>query len=246
MPVEVLAAAVADHTGLDVLVDNDTTRWCAAIGAASVLWRDGPIEDLHAGVDKPGGISDAQMMRANVASTRLIAATLVEDIVDWREVAVLLTDPGRLLGEATLSEMVGVGNLAKLRTHALGAATYLGDLSAAGRGWLRTYLACSGATREWFGVPWWPQHVGMFVSEVTDSDSRLHCSYRDRKAKLPAPPMTLDRIADWLVLAPEALPVEVLAWCVDWASLGHVDHGEIRHRWDGDGRTRWSPPSLWP
>jgi hypothetical protein len=56
---EALAAAAEQHTGLDTLQGDATTRWCAAIGAAHVLWRDGPLEDIHAGPGKLGGLADA-------------------------------------------------------------------------------------------------------------------------------------------------------------------------------------------
>jgi hypothetical protein len=155
-----LAAAAEQHTGLDTLQDDAATRWCAAIGAAHLLWRDGPLEDIHAGSGKSGGIADPEMMRANVATTRLIADALVLGACDWRRLAAELTDKNRPIGEIVLSELVGAGNVAKIRRHALYCAVQLEELSDGDSTWLRTYLTSSGATREWFGVPWWPEAAG--------------------------------------------------------------------------------------
>jgi hypothetical protein len=128
--------------------------------------------------------------------------------------------------------------------HALYRAAQLEELSRGDSKWLRTYLACSGATREWFGVPWWPEHVSVFVSQVADPDNRLHRLYKDRDAELPDPTLALAEIAGGLVTAPELLSVDVLAWSVDKACLGYVERQEVRRRWEAAGRPRWAPPPL--
>ncbi len=107
MTAETLAALAEAHTGVNLLVDDPTSRWCAAIGATHLLWRDGPLEDVHAGLGKPGGITDPEMMRANVITTRHVVGALAADGCDWRQLATELTDPDRPIGELALSELVG-------------------------------------------------------------------------------------------------------------------------------------------
>jgi hypothetical protein len=50
-----------------------------AAGSDRRPWRDGPLEDIHAGVGRPGGIADADMMLGNVVTSRLVAGTLGAD-----------------------------------------------------------------------------------------------------------------------------------------------------------------------
>lgn len=230
---ETLAALAEAHTGVNLLVDDATSRWCAAIGATHLLWRDGPLEDVHAGLGKPGGITDPEMMRANVITTRHVAGALAADGCDWRRLASELTDADRPIGKVALSEFVGAPNVEDLRRHALEGAERLDALAVNGWEWLRTFLACSGSMREWFGVPWWPAHIDVFVSDVMA-----------RAAALAEPPMGLAELAAGLVTAPERLSAEALAWCVHDARLGDVDRQAVKRRWEAAGRPRWAPVSL--
>lgn len=58
----------ADPAARGVLAD------LIAVGVARTAWRDGPVEDWHAGPDSR--ISDAEMMRSNAAMTRLVRDVL--------------------------------------------------------------------------------------------------------------------------------------------------------------------------
>lgn len=241
---ETLASLAEAHTGVNLLVDDPTTRWCAAIGATHMLWRDGPLEDIHARLGKPGGITDPEMMRANVITTRHVAGALAANGCDWRRLATELTHADRPIGEMALSEFVGASNVEDLRRHALEGAERVDALAVNGWEWLRTFLACSGSMREWFGVPWWPAHIDVFVSDVTDPDSWLSRRYMARAAALAEPPVGLAELAAGLVTAPEQLSAEALAWCVHDARLGDVDRQAVKGRWEAAGRPRWAPAPL--
>lgn len=244
LSVTAMAARTEEHIGINLLADDPTSRWCAAIEVAHRLWRDGPIECVHAGIGKAGGITDADMMRANVITTRHVAAAFNDQGCDWRRLAIELTDPDRPIGELVLAEFVGASNVDAMRSHALVAADQLDALSQKGWEWPRTFLACSGWKREWFGVPWWPAHVDVFVADVTDPQSRVSNFYTARGTALAEPPLALADIALGLVTAPERLSVEVLGWCVDAAQLGYVDRQRARSQWEAAGRPRWSPAPL--
>jgi hypothetical protein len=144
----------------------------------------------------------------------------------------------------SLSEFVGAPNVSKLRRHALQEAKHLDVLVHNGWEWLRTFLACSGSMREWFGVPWWPAHVDAFVSQVTDPESWLSSRYSARAATLSEPPLGLAEIATELVTAPERLSARALAWCVYDARLGDVDRQVAKQRWQAAGCPRWAPVPL--
>lgn len=240
---EGLAALTEGHTGVDLLVDDPTSRWCAPIGATHLLWRDGPLEDVHAGLGEAAGVADSDMMRANVITTRHVAGALTGEGCDWRRLASELTRPDRPIGEVALCEFVGAPNVDKVRGHALAWAERLWALAGNGWEWLRTFLACSGSMREWFGVPWWPAHVDVFVSNVTDPDGWLSRRCSARAARLPGPPRLAD-IASALVTVPERLSAEVLAWCVYDARLGDVDRQAVKRQWQAAGCPRWAAVSL--
>lgn len=237
---EALAALIEDRTGVDLLIDDSTSRWCAAIGATLMLWRNGPLEDVHADMGKAGGITDPEMMRANVITTRHVAAALLARGCDWRQLAIELTDAGRPIGEVALSEFVGTANVEMLRRHALDQAAWLDVLAARGWEWLRTFLGCSGARSDWFGVPWWPEHIEVFVSDVIDPDSRLSRLHPARAAMLAERPLRLPELADALVTSPELLSAEALAWCVR-VGIGYMDRQAVMGRWQAAGRPRWAP-----
>ncbi len=241
---ETLAALAEAQTGVDLLVDDPTSCWCAAIGATHMLWRDGPIEDVHAGLGKPGGITDPEMMRANVITTRHVFGALAAHGCDWRQLAPELTDADRPIGDVALFDFVGAPNVEDLRRHALEAAERLEALAVNGWEWLRTFLGASGSMREWFGVPWWPAHIDVFISEVTDPDSWLSRRGVARAAARAEPPMALAELAAGLVTAPERLSAEALAWCVHDARLGDVDGQAVKRRWEAAGRPRWAPAPL--
>lgn len=184
------------------------------------------------------------MMRANVITTRHVAGALAGEGCDWRHLAIELTDADRPIGELALSELVGAANLDDLRRHAVTSAQRLEDLAENGWEWLRTFLACSGSMREWFGVPWWPEHVALFVSQVTDPHCWLARHDTARATTLDEPPLTLTELATGLSSAPEQLSAEVLAWCVHDAHLGDPDHHAVKRQWRAAGSPRWAPPCL--
>lgn len=149
-----------------------------------------------------------------------------------------------MIGEVSLSEFVAAPNVAMLRSHAVAQARLLDSLAGNGWEWLRTYLGCLGSMVEWFGVPWWPEHIDEFLSDVTDPASRIARLHAGRGIRLAEPPVDLSELAAGLLTAPERLPTEVLAWCVYEAQLGYVDTQAVKRQWQAVGRPRWAPVSL--
>ena len=139
---------------------------------------------------------------------------------------------------------VGQGNVAELRRHARRGAAELNERSHIEWRLVRTFLACSGATHYWYGVPWWPQYVQAFISEIANPESPLQGFYHDKTAGLGNPPEDLTEIAERLTNAPETLNDETLSWCIHDAHLGYVDHNNVLQQWHTDGKPRWTPPPL--
>lgn len=240
-----LASRLSDTVGLDLAVDDASATWCAAIGATLMLWRNGPLEDIHAGHAKRDGIRDAEMMRANVSTTRWVASAIAGGGTEWRSLATALTDKARPVAGVTLAELVGPRNVAKLRRHALRTAANLDALTAdKGWAWVRVYCSVSGANQSWFGVPWWPEHVSVFADEVARPDSALNRFLAGRGSVLSPPPLPMSQLAPALVAAPEELATPALAWCINEAQIGYVPAEMVRSRWRANGSPRWAPPLV--
>lgn len=238
-----LAGRLSDAVGLNLGMDDAAATWCAAVGATLMLWRNGPIEDIHAGHGKQGGIPDAEMMRANVATTRCVVAALAGSGTDWRSLALALTVKDRPVAGGTLADLVGPRNVGKLRRHALRIAANLDALMGdKGWPWVRVYCSVSGANQNWFGVPWWPEYVAVFVDEVAGPDSALNRFLANRGARLSTPPLPISELASALVAAPEELSWPALAWCINEAQIGYVPPEIVRARWKANGSPRWAPP----
>jgi hypothetical protein len=94
---EVIAFA-GEHLGLDPERDPREIRQLAAIGLTIRAWRNTSLEDLHAGSHPSGGFPDSQMMRFNIATTRVVFRHIEDDRFDWDGLRAALTDPHREFG----------------------------------------------------------------------------------------------------------------------------------------------------
>lgn len=69
----------AENLGLPV-ADLGSLLGLAAVGLTLKVWRNSPLEDAHADPNSP--LTDAEMMRTNAATTRLVRETLTE-LATW-------------------------------------------------------------------------------------------------------------------------------------------------------------------
>jgi hypothetical protein len=212
---------------VDLSIDDASTCWLAAIGAVRELWRNGPIEDVHAAND---ALSDPMMFRLNVEGTRIAAEALIADAPsspDWCDLASSLTGGERAVGDEDLRSVAGKRNYQRLRQHSLRRARTIADLSSDNWTWTRLVLAAQGCSHDWYGHLWWPQHVEVFVEELVP------------EASTP-PPGDVGDIARDLTADPIALSTEALGWCVG-VGLSYVPTHRVRDQWISAGRPRWSP-----
>lgn len=80
---EEVAAFTAEHVGLDAGRDRSDLAKLATIGLTLRAWRNTSLEDLHAGSHASGGFSDAQMMRFNIATFRVVGEYVEHERFDW-------------------------------------------------------------------------------------------------------------------------------------------------------------------
>jgi hypothetical protein len=78
--------------GIDPDLDRDGLTGLTAVLLTLVLWRNSPLEDIHAAA---AGLDDGQMLAANVEVTRLLHTHLHHEGVDWDTIVEVLTDPAR-------------------------------------------------------------------------------------------------------------------------------------------------------
>lgn len=132
----------------------------AAFALTDRLWRNTVIEDLHE------HLTDAQMMRCNIATVELVLGLLPAAFADHgldraqaRAVAEALSAPDRPLPTgATLRQQLGELGAAAYRRDALARSSTL-PLEV-------EVLAQEGVLRnlDWHGTPWWPALVRQAVS----------------------------------------------------------------------------------
>jgi hypothetical protein len=154
----------------------------AAIGITNGAWRNSPVERWHG----EGRIDDGGMLRANVATTKLVRQVLGEvllddvvagELVDVDQVAdadmglvdelfvavfEALADPDRVLPDGRTLLELARENLDELVDHtdgALGAVVAIAERDGLDVALLRAGLHGGLACAHWWGTPWWPDIV---------------------------------------------------------------------------------------
>ncbi len=212
----------------------------AAVGIVNGAWRNGPVEDWHAG---EGPLTDGAMLRINAHTTWRVR----EIVRRWRsEVGMAAGSPAAALDDVdvdetnllsariwrwlvrpmrqlpigvTLAELAGDG-LQEYRDH---ADTALGSFAAtAERRGARCALwgaAAHGglACRHWWGTPGWPQLVETFVAVLDDPDhAHWTMGIERRDGLIPEPAQVIDRteLRRALLRCPWTLETEAADWVV--------------------------------
>jgi hypothetical protein len=224
--------AVAKCVGVDVeapfhLVD------LAAVSMSRLAWRDGPVEDWHAVPLRR--ITDAEIMRANAATTRLLrdamrpwlpgvltATPEIPGAVElFAEGISALADPGRRLPDGrTLREWApDAERLAQHQRHVRRFSVGLGELVAE-QGFRETVvlLACYAAVYcwRWWLTPGWPKQVEESVRRLADPGRWVDGEMRTYARRLGPPPdgVTADTIRALLLAGPDLLDADTAAYCL--------------------------------
>jgi hypothetical protein len=200
----------------------------AAVAVTRLVWRDSPVEDWHA--VPASRVSDGEMMRTNVATTRLVRS-MIGRLEDWaigqRDAARIMEDavlavvaPSRRLPDGrTIAELAPDGRqLLLLEEHASGLASLWGRrFRECGVREVLSVLACCAARWcwRWWLSPTWPAVVDAFLGQVSTAVHGLTTPEEMRGEH------GLKRLVEVLLAGPDRLSPEAASWVVR-AGLGHL------------------------
>jgi len=241
-----LIAFVREQFGLDPDLDRMGMARLAAIGLTVQAWRNTSLEDLHAGDHITGGFPDSDMMRFNIATFRVVSEQVGPDRCEWNALEAILTDPGRVLpGGVTVGALAG-SEFEQLASD-VRTALSISRLIEQRRGFpfLLMLLALQAGTsnKEWYGSPWWPDIVSVFI-ELLDDPASSAWKYDEHHGPVPSAASDRAALAEVLLEKPESLDDEAICWC--------LKHGLSRSatfagfaRWRTRRDSSWVDPVPW-
>lgn len=180
----------------------------AGVGATLVGWRAGPLEDGHS--DPGSRISDPELVRASVATTRVVQEVLAAGVPPFGVVSAIFGDLERRLPDGrTLAEIALAPDDARQHVEYVQAAVRRWELLAAdvGEEVFMGMLACAGAwrARRWWGTPWWPRRVEAFLQGLGE---------RDRAGFRADYGVNLDALRAKLLDGPDRMAPSLVAACL--------------------------------
>ncbi len=241
---------------------DDTGTLLRYIPAAltHLSWRNSLLEDWHAGTDSR--ITDGEMMRANVATTRIFHQSLwfaigeswaelgplapdligVDQLVDAFDDALETAfDPERRLPHGiTLRELGGSECPEFVDQAELQLGALLDMAEQHGVPVVVRWLAVRGTLMvpNWWGTPRWPYVVDELFRRLDDPEHD-HWRSTGPPAAPPAPADDRAWFRSTLLCAPDELTTEVLDYCIHEAAIGFIRPEPWSQRWGqaGDGPT---------
>lgn len=232
-----------NRLGIDTSSPRQILR-LADLGVVLQAWRNGPVEDLHAG---SGPLTDGDMLLINSHTTwrirgitdrwwrellRRRGAGAAEMTISEEDFEMLVmrwyrwfVNPSRLLPSgATLRDTAGA-DLLELQGHVDSTLSALLALAKRqGTDAALLFLAVQGAFQatQWWGHPRWPRLVDQFVVALDDPTDAHWSSVPDWRDRLPPEPAEVVdrlRLRKTLRTAPWKLRVETAEWLID-AGIG--------------------------
>jgi hypothetical protein len=205
------------------IVGPDAMVSAAAVSLVIEVWRNGPVENMHAGRRGP---SDAAMFAESAALhtaavTALTARRRAAGLLEFEEHLLDRKRPWAGTGGRTLPDL-GYGNLGDYRRHVkdrINALMALADHTCVPAP-LETYLIPRALMygRNHKGMPGWPVIVHRVGVLLADPD---HPQWRDDRrghqalGELPAQVTSIDDLTATLLTNPSRLPRDVLEWLSD-------------------------------
>ncbi len=218
--------------------DSATLIDLAAVAVARMAWRDGPVEDWHTSVDSR--LDDAEMLRANAATTRLVRDLLARHLPGpptdrqaavrgggpgemFVVIAAALTDPDRRLpnGQRLAELAPDRPSLQRYRSAVrTWCSRWVAITDQVGLHPVLLFLACWTLTtsRHWWLGPDWPLIVDRFLRQLDHAEIAGDCASA-RDAGLPADREVLRR---QLLAGPDQLSSLVAAFCLRHGLGRHV------------------------
>lgn len=238
-----MTAFAREQLGLDPNLDRAEIAQLAAIGLTVQAWRNTSLEDLHAGDNVTEGFPDSDMMRFNIATFRVVSEQVGPDRCEWDALEAILTDPSRVLpGGVTVSALAG-SEFEHLVSD-VPTALSISRLIEQQRGFpfllMLLALQAGMSNKEWYGSPWWPDIVNVFI-ELLDDPASTAWEYDEHREPVPSAASDRAALEEMLLEKPESLDDQAIYWC--------LKHGLSRlatfagfARW----RTRRDPPWVDP
>jgi hypothetical protein len=197
--------------------DDDSIMDAAAVGMVIEVWRNSPVEDMHASRRGP---TDAEMFAESVALHRVAKAALDSGghyaIFDF-EHHVLDRQRPWAGGGRTLQQM-GYGHLGELTKHVKERSDALVSLDRNyGRRALLAYLVSKAVLfgPHHRGMPTWPRIVSNICDMVANPDeARWRGEGAVSLAAAPAGLPSLPLLRQKLLERPDELPLPVLDWLI--------------------------------
>jgi len=202
------------------LISGPALTSATAVGLVIYLWRNSPVEDMHA---KPRGPSDAVMFAESTALhdraiEALTAPNRADALLDFEEHLLDRTRPWAGASGKTLNDF-GYGSLTAYRKHVKARTDVLISISkhTCVREPLQVLLVGTAllSGRDHKGMPMWPTIVDRIRILLDDP---AHPAWRDpdrgQEALAAQPPEAapLDELAATLLIKPYTLPIAVLEW----------------------------------
>lgn len=218
----------------------------APLALTHLCWRNSILEDWHAGPDPR--ISDAEMMRANVATTRLFHQALWSAFQEpWADgmlmcrdnltsedvnsLAVCLADAledgfsaDRPLPHGVTLGELGAGQIQDLYDHAeTQCGALIGQAEEHGVAVVLMWLGLRGrlSCGDWWGSPRWPAIVDRFLVRLDDAEDPFW-TLRGHPGNPPVPPADTLWLRRMLLGAPDSVDTEIIDFCLHDAGLGFV------------------------
>jgi hypothetical protein len=212
---ELLAARWPELEREGIGPDPDSILDAAAVGMVERVWRNSPLEDMHAGKRGP---SDGEVFAESVALQGVARAALIQGGSSG-----LLAFEGHVLdrerpwaaGGRTLQDM-GYGHLGAFTRHVKQQIDVLMDIDEVyGKRTLHGYLIMITAIygRRHRGMPGWPGIVAG-VRAVLENPEHPAWNGHGRESITAAPAETPppDQLCRILIDAPDKLPLSVFDW----------------------------------
>jgi hypothetical protein len=232
--------------------DADSIGNAAAVGLVEKVWRNSPLEDMHAGGGKRGqGPSDGEMFAESVALQRVAKIALQREfgLLEFED-HVLDRHRPWAAGGRTLQKM-GYGYLGAFEKHVRDQTNGLLSLKGHGHrlmlGYLILGMRFSGSCH--YGTPRWPA-VAASVRELLLTPGhpgwladRPEQRSDETLAVAPTGTPLPDELYVILLDGPDKLPLPVLDWLADWVMAPARGLESDLHHKRGSGR---SPPGGVP
>jgi hypothetical protein len=225
--------------------DEESILGAAAVGLVEEVWRNSPLEDMHAGGGMRGcGPTDGEMFAESVALQRVGKAALPREygLLEFED-HVLDRNRPWAAGGRTLQEM-GYGHLGAFRTHVRGRTNALLSLRRHGYRLMFGYLVARTkfSGDDHYGMPRWPG-IAVSVRELLltpEHPAWLSDSPTQRReealAVAPTGTPPPDRLYRVLLDGPDKLPLAVLDWLTEQVMFNARSLAADRHHQGNEGR----------